>query len=137
MAKRKVCNNKSKHYIDKEELRSEMAACKKTGIVSDRLADMFILVTKGVALRFNNLDWYGIMEDVQQDCLLLLIQKFTNYDPERRNKNGQKTSPFAYLTTCVYNHMRYKVSKEKTRKEKTDKMAKKAKEYIDKLERGY
>ena len=136
MGKRKPCNDKSKHYVDKDALREEMRTSQANGCVSDKLAHMFIQITKGVSLRFGNLDWYGIKEDVEQDCLLLLCEKYINYDPDRRNKNGQKTSPFAYLTTCVYHHMMYKASKEKSRKTKMDKLSERIKRYIDKAERG-
>lgn len=137
MGKRKECNDSKKHYVDKKELREEIIQCKKDGQASEKLAEMFIKITKGVGLRFKNLDYYGVMDDVQQDCLLLLCQKFMNYDPERRSKTtGQKTSPFAFLTTIVYNHMRYKVTREKSRKEKNDNMTQTAMRFIEKRERG-
>ena len=137
MVKRKECNDSKKHYVDKKELREEIVASTVAGRPSDKLADMFIKITDGVGLRFKNLDWYGVLEDVKQDCLLLLCQKFDNYDPERRSKTtGQKTSPFAFLTTIVYNHMRYKVTREKSRKEKVDDMTQKARRFIEKHERG-
>jgi len=137
MGKRKECNDKKKHYVDKKELREELIASQAANEVSDELAEMFIKITEGVAHRFNNLDYYGILEDVKQDCLLLLCEKYINFDPEKRNERGQKTSPFAFLTTIVYNQMRYKVSKAKRHKEKKDEITKRAKDLIDRLERGY
>ena len=136
MGKRKECNDKSKHYVDKKELREELISSKEAGKVSDNLADMFIKITNGVAYRFGNLEYYGIMDDVKQDCLLLLLQKYSNFDPEMRNERGQKTSAFAFTTTIVYNHMRYRVSRAKSRKNKHDEMTKKAKEFIEKRERN-
>lgn len=133
--KRKVSTDTENHYVDKKELREELIACKQAGVVSDKLANMFIKITKGVSLRFGNLGYYGILDDVQQDCLLLLCQKYSNYDPDRVNERGQKTSPFAFLTTIVYNQMRYKVSKAKRRKEKHDEMTRTARDFIEKKER--
>jgi len=137
MGNRKVCNDTKKHYVDKKELRAEIIQCTKEGKVSDKLADMFIKIVDGVGLRFNNLEYYGVMDDVKQDCLVLLLQKYNNYDPERRSKTtGQKTSPFAFLTTIVYHQMMYKVSREKTRKEKINHMTQTARRFIEKHERG-
>ena len=135
--KRKVCNDAKKHYVDKKELREELISSQAAGVVSDKLADMFIKITYGVALRFGNLDWYGIMEDVKQDCLLLLCQKYKNFDPDKVNDSGNKTSPFAFLTTIVYNQMRYKVSKAKTSKEKIDTLGKRVRKVVDRVERGF
>jgi len=137
MAKRKECNDTKKHYVDKTLLREELIRCKKQKKVSDELAEMFSKIVDGVAHRFGNLDYYGVVEDVKQDCLLLLCQKFSNFDPNMKTVKGNKTSPFAFLTTIVYNQMRYKVSKEKRHKDKRDEMITRAHQALERLERGY
>jgi len=136
VTKRKECNDSKKHYVDKKELREQIITCKKNGEVSPVLAEMFIKIVNGVALRFGNLDYYGIMDDVKQDCLLLLLQKYSNFDPDKLNEKGNKTSPFSFLTTIVYNQMRYKVSKAKRQKEKVDELNQRARDIIERSERG-
>lgn len=131
MGKRKVNNDKKKHYIDKQELIDEVAKCQKEDQVSEDLAKMFIKIVDGVAHRFGNLQYYGINEDVKQDCLLLLCQKYKNFDLSRNS------SCFAYITTIIYNQMRYQVSKAKKYKDRNDEIAKHVREYVDRTERGY
>jgi len=126
-----VNNNKSKHYVDKTELVNEVSKCQGSDKVSEELAIMFQSIVDGVAHRFGNLQYYGINEDVKQDCLLLLLQKYQNFDPSRG------TSCFAYITTVVYNQMRYQVSKAKKYKDRNDEISKHIREYIDRVERGY
>jgi DNA-directed RNA polymerase specialized sigma24 family protein len=117
-----VNNCTDNHYIDKKELRAELIACIERDEVSEELAHMFIKIVKGVSLRFNNLSYYGITDDVQQECLLLLLQKYKNFDPERKTASGDDASVFAFLTTIVYNQIRYNLSRAKKEKERMDYM---------------
>jgi len=130
MGKRKTNNDKKKHYVDKVELVKQVEQSQAEGIVSEELALMFQKIVDGVAHRFNNLQYYGITDDVKQDCLLLLLQKYQNFDLERNS------SCFAYITTIVYNQMRYQVSKAKKYKDRNDEIAKHVREYIERTERG-
>jgi len=130
MGKRKVNNDKKKHYVDKKELVAQVELSQNISQVTDELAEMFQKIVDGVAHRFGNLQYYGISDDVKQDCLLLLIQKYKNFDLTRNS------SCFAYITTIIYNQMRYQVSKAKKYKERNDEIAKHVREYIDRTERG-
>jgi len=96
VTKRKECNDSKKHYVDKKELREQIITCKKNGEVSPVLAEMFIKIVNGVALRFGNLDYYGIMDDVKQDCLLLLLQKYSNFDPDKLMRREIKPLLFLF-----------------------------------------
>ena len=129
MTKRKVNNNKKKHYVDKEELRDEIERCKNAGEVSDELAEMFMKITQGVSYKFSNLSYYGILEDVKQDCLCLLLRKYNNIDVSRG------TSCFSYVTTCVYNHMRYQLGKAKKYKDRIDLISETVRDHVQRIER--
>ena len=131
MTKRKVNNDKKKHYIDKKDLVREVASCQEKDIVSEELGLMFQKIVDGVAHRFGNLQYYGITDDVKQDCLLLLLQKYKNFDLTRGS------SCFAYITTIIYNQMRYQLGKTKKYKDRNDEIAKHVREHVEKLERGY
>ncbi len=131
MGKRKTNTDTKKHYVDKAELVKEVAKSQSLHKVTDELADMFILMVDGVAYRFGNLGYYGIREDVKQDCLLLLIQKYKNFDLTRNS------SCFAYITTIIYNQIRYQLTKNKRYIERSEKINTSIREYINKHERGY
>jgi len=131
MARRQTNNDRKKHYVDKAALIKEIGECQQNNVVSDELAEMFIKIVEGVAHRFVNLSYYGIFEDVKQDCLLLLLQKYQNFDLTRNS------SCFAYITTIVYNQMRYQLTKAKKYKDRKDDMTKKVKNSIDRVERGF
>ena len=118
MAKRKENNDHKQHYVNKIDLREELIACKKSGVVSPSLEAMFIKIVDGVALHFSNLEYFGVLDDIKQDCLLLLVQKYQNFDPNKRNDRGTTTSSFAFLTSIVFNQMRYQASKTKRYRDK-------------------
>jgi len=130
MSKRQINTDTKKHYVDKKELTLEIAKCQKADKVSEELAIMFQKIINGVAHRFGNLSYYGINDDVKQDCALLLLEKYKNFDLTRGS------SCFAYITTIIYNQMRYQVSKAKKYKERNDTIAKHVREHIERLERG-
>lgn len=113
---RKESASKPDHYVDKQELLSEIISSQKAGILSDRLSEMFDKMIEGVARRFPNLQYYGIYEDVKQDCHLLLLQKFQNF------KAKLNTSCFAYFTTVIYNQMRYQLTKSRRQRDKKEYM---------------
>jgi DNA-directed RNA polymerase specialized sigma24 family protein len=137
VGKRKTAKKSKDHYVDKDELRKEVKISQDQGFVSDNLAEMFVKIVNGLSHRFQNLAYYGISEDVKQDCLLLLCQKYVNFDPDRKTKSGAKSSPFAYFTTVVYNQMRYQATKEKRRKERHDDLCHKMKLILEDLERYF
>ena len=126
MAKRKPNNNKSTHYVDKQELLNEIKVCQANNKVSETLANMFIQIVDGVSHKFGNLRYYGIEEDVKQDCLLLLLQKYQNFDTTK------KTSCFAYLTTIVYHQIQYKLSKNRKYVKRLETISDRVQRYINK-----
>lgn len=128
MQKRKECNDSSKHYVDKEELRKEVARCQVSQEVSEELALMFIKIVNGVAHKFSNLQYYGVIEDAKQDCLELLLKKYKNFNPDL------KTSSFAFFTTIVYRHMQYQTTRAKRHKERTDDLNQKVIDFLEERE---
>lgn len=125
MVKRKTAKKRSSDYIDKDELLAEVAKAQKTDEVSEELASMFIKIVDGVCHKFHNLQYYGITDDVKQDCLVLLLQKYKNFDITR------KTSCFAYITTCVFNQIRYQLGKAKKYNDGREKVRKRVKDFYE------
>jgi len=130
--KRPRCKVKKKtHYIDNEKFAEEIKRAQQLGEVTDELADMFVKLVDNVSLMFNNLRYYGILEDVKQDCLLLLLQKYTKFDCDI------KSSCFAYFTTVVSRQMMYQLGKNKKYRERLSEINRLSKKIIEKKERGY
>lgn len=90
--KNKITKSESKNniYIDKDELSEEVINCQKTGVVSDKLAKMFMLLVSRVNRinRFTHPDEY---KDYEQYALLSLLLMYKSYDPT-------KGSAFAFFT---------------------------------------
>lgn len=120
-----VKGNRPSHYVDKDILLQEIIKSQKDNKVSDELSLMFGKIIEGVSHRFPNLLYYGIIDDVKQDCHLLLLQKFQNF------KAKKKTSCFAYFTTIIYNQMRYQLTKARRHKENRDHMVKSVIDYLE------
>jgi DNA-directed RNA polymerase specialized sigma24 family protein len=123
--KRPVSPSKSSHYIDKEELFNEIVSSQTNNQVSDKLAEMFGKIIDGVSHRFSNLQYYDILDDVKQDCYLLLIQKYKNFNIEKN------TSCFAYFTTVVYNQIRYQLSRSKRYRDNKENMINAVVEFVE------
>ena len=119
---------KTKFYIDKQELIDEVSLCQQNDEVSEELANMFYLIIEGISEKFQNLKWYGIEEDVKQDCVLLLLQKYQNFKVDRG------TSCFCYISTIVFNHIRYQLTRNKRQKDKMDMIRKTIMDYFNDLE---
>jgi DNA-directed RNA polymerase specialized sigma24 family protein len=122
---RKVSPSKQDHYVDKQELLNEIILSQKNKMITDKLSEMFTKMIEGVARRFSNLQYYGIYDDVKQDCHLLLLQKFQNF------KSDLNTSCFAYFTTVIYNQMRYQLTKAKRYRDKKEAMTNTVIDYIE------
>lgn len=125
MGKRKTAKKRASDYVDKDELLAEIINAQATDQVSEELATMFIKIVDGVSHKFQNLQYYGITDDVKQDCLVLLLQKYKNFDTTR------KTSCFAYITTCVYHHMMYQLTKAKKYNDGRERVRKRVKDYYE------
>ncbi len=129
--KRRESASKPSHYVDKAELYNEIVACQKANKVSDKLAEMFSKMIEGVSHRFPNLQYYSITDDVKQDCHLLLLQKYKNFNVKLN------TSCFAFFTTVIFNQMRYQLTRAKRYKDHKDHMVNEVIEYISDNKHNY
>jgi len=82
----------SPHYISGVELTQEVMKGKETGIVSARLAEMFMLLSKRISTKFRYKD-----EVDRDDCIMGgvedLLRYYKNFDSRKSN------NCFAYMTT--------------------------------------
>ena len=96
------------NYIDRNELHSEMKAYKDTGVISERLGQLFITITDHI-LGHSNFRNYtqAVREEMKSYALLLLIKYSHNCDAYQRDAR----SVFAYVTTIIFNAYRQVLQK--------------------------
>ena len=88
------------NYIDCNELHSEMKAYKDTGVISERLGQLFITMVDHI-LGHSNFRNYtqSIREEMKSYALLLLIKYSHNCDAYQRDAR----QTFNYITTITMN----------------------------------
>ena len=88
------------NYIDCNELHSEMKAYKDTGVISERLGQLFITITDHI-LGHSNFRNYtqAVREEMKSYALLLLIKYSHNCDAYERDAR----QVFNYLSTVTFN----------------------------------
>ena len=88
------------NYIDRNELHSEMKAYKDTGVISERLGQLFITMVDHI-LGHSNFRNYtqDVREEMKGYALLLLVKYSHNCDAYQRDAR----QTFNYITTIVMN----------------------------------
>lgn len=88
------------NYIDRNELHSEMKAYKDTGIISERLGQLFITMTDHI-LGHSNFRNYtqDVREEMKSHALMLLVKYSHNCDAYQRDAR----QVFNYLSTVTFN----------------------------------
>ena len=88
------------NYIDRTELHSEMKAYKDTGVISERLGQLFITITTHI-LGHSNFRNYtqDVRQEMKSHALLMLVKYSHNCDAYQRDAR----QTFNYITTVVMN----------------------------------
>ena len=88
------------NYIDRNELHSEMKAYKDTGVISERLGQLFLTITTHI-LGHSNFRNYtqDVRQEMKSHALLLLIKYSHNCDAYQRDAR----QTFNYITTIAMN----------------------------------
>ena len=88
------------NYIDRTELHSEMKTYKDTGVISERLGQLFITMVDHI-LGHSNFRNYtqDVREEMKSHALLLLVKYSHNCDAYQRDAR----QVFNYLTTVTFN----------------------------------
>ena len=96
------------NYIDRNELHSEMKAYKDTGVISERLGQLFLTITTHI-LGHSNFRNYtqDVRQEMKSHALLMLVKYSHNCDAYQRDA----TSVFAYVTTIIFNAYRQVLQK--------------------------
>ena len=88
------------NYIDRNELHSEMKVYKDTGVISERLGQLFITMVDHI-LGHSNFRNYtqAVREEMKSYALLLLVKYSHNCDAYQRDAR----QVFNYLSTVTFN----------------------------------
>ena len=88
------------NYIDRTELHSEMKAYKDTGVISERLGQLFLTITTHI-LGHSNFRNYtqDVRQEMKSHALLMLVKYSHNCDAYQRDAR----QTFNYITTVVMN----------------------------------
>ena len=88
------------NYIDRDELHSEMQAYKDTGVISERLGQLFITMTDHILGHSNFRNYTAdLKEEMRSHALMLLVKYSHNCDAYQRDAR----QVFNYLSTVVFN----------------------------------
>ena len=88
------------NYIDRDELHSEMKAYKDTGVISERLGQLFITMVDHILGHSNFRNYTAdIKEEMKSHALLLLVKYSHNCDAYQRDAR----QTFNYITTITMN----------------------------------
>ena len=88
------------NYIDRNELHSEMKAYKDTGVISERLGQLFLTMTDHILGHSNFRNYTAdIKEEMKSHALILLVKYSHNCDAYQRDAR----QVFNYLSTVTFN----------------------------------
>ena len=92
----KKLEKKPVNYLNGRDLYDEVAACKATGVMSDKLARMLQLLCAKLAKKGNFVN-YSYNSDMQSYAMMMLVRTWKGFDPEK------STQAFSWFTQCAYN----------------------------------
>lgn len=96
------------NYIDRNELHSEMKAYKDTGVISERLGQLFITMVDHILGHSNFRNYTAdIKEEMRSHALMLLVKYSHNCDAYQRDAR----QVFNYLSTVTFNAFKQTLQK--------------------------
>ncbi len=108
-AKPEVKPKKRKNYITNKVLLPEVIECKKTGVMSDKLARMLQLITTRYATH-PKFAGYTFNEDMQAYAMMQLCRTWAAFDEKKSSQ------AFSYYTQCITNSFWQFYNREKTQR---------------------
>jgi len=107
--KKAAPKKKKGFYLKNKDLLAEVIECKKTDVMSDKLARMLQLLTAKYG-RSGNFGGYSYNEDMQAYAMMTLCKSWKVFNPER------SSNPFAYYTQSIQNAFKQYLNREKTQR---------------------
>lgn len=101
------------YYVRNKDLIPEIEKFNKTGLISEELGKMLLLIAKNLSNKANFIN-YTWKDDMIQEAVLTCCKYLKNFDLEKSN------NPFAYITTiCSHAFVNY-INKQKRHSEIKD-----------------
>lgn len=94
-------------YVDKDKLLKEIELYKETGIKSEELGRMVLLIATRYSER-GNFSGYTWKDDMIGEAVFTCLKYIHNFDPEKENSN-----PFAYISIIVHRAFLNYIAKQK------------------------
>jgi len=97
-----------KFYVKNEDLLPHIHEYRETGIVSEELGRMLMMIADNFANKgsFHNYTW---KEDMKQEAIITCLRYIHNFNPLRYSR----PNPFAYFTTIIRNSFLNYIRKQK------------------------
>lgn len=97
-----------RRYCTNEELLAEIYSYQETGIISNDLGRMILLIAENVSKSgcFHSYTW---LEDMRQTAVETVLKYINNFDPI----GYEKPNPFAYFSTIIRYSFLTQIKKEK------------------------
>lgn len=102
-------------YLNNKVMLEEIIECRKTMVISDKLARMLMLLTARYAGR-SNFRSYSYIDEMQAEALVMLTRGILSFNPEK------SSSAFSYATTIVHNAFLRRLNLEKRQREIRDEL---------------
>lgn len=112
--KKAVDKDNPNYYLDKDQMRNALReyrdAClkaesegKELPVVSNYLAECFMNISKGLAMKHNFRN-YSFINDMIMDGVVVCLKYIRSFDPDKiSEKTGTPVSPLSYFTqSCFY-----------------------------------
>lgn len=106
----------SEHYLNSGELFTELVLCRMNGEISDKLSQMFILLSERIANHRHFVRYHHLREDIIAIGQLACLRGFVGFKPYKDNdlslewlenmvfieyNHNYCANSFAYFTTCI------------------------------------
>ena len=78
------------NYVNNKEIMVEMIEYRRTGVISERLGEMYYLIASNLANKSNFIG-YTWKDDMIADAVLTCVKYCKNFNPEKSN------NPFGYI----------------------------------------
>lgn len=100
--KAEVKKKRKNHYIDKDEMNAEIIKFKESGVVSNELGNMLLLICKRFARhpQFRRYQKLNVQEELIGEGLVTSLKALKSYNPFRNDKSP---NPLSYMTEVVKN----------------------------------
>lgn len=102
---------KKKFYVSKDEMMDELRRYKETGIISEKLGEMFMNIAKRYTSKVSFYR-YTYREDMVSDAILRMVSQVDKFNVDHPSAN-----PFAYFTQIAYHQVLLCLKKEKKQRD--------------------